>query len=139
MPVYSDKTAHKMMVKLTQGWTTRCSRANCSWNCDLGTISPAFYMQLFHMKVFYAAFMPLQFLFVIFLQREIGAKSVCKCWLNWPLTGGWWRGHLRLFMHRDERTEEVGTSDRHSEHVGPDHDEADGSENESHLPHRTDA
>ena len=55
------------------------------------------------------------------------------------LTIGGRRGPLRLFVHRDEWTKEVGTQERHSEHVGSNHEETDGSENESHLPNWTDA
>jgi hypothetical protein len=39
------------------------------------SISPIFYEQLFHMTVFWAAFMCLQFGFVIFGQKDFGAKA----------------------------------------------------------------
>ncbi len=39
------------------------------------SISPIFYEQLFHMKVFCAAFMCLQFGFVIFWQKDFGARA----------------------------------------------------------------
>jgi hypothetical protein len=39
------------------------------------SISPIFYEQLFHMKVFCAAFMWLKFGFVIFWQKDFGAKA----------------------------------------------------------------
>ena len=42
------------------------------------SISPTFYEQLFCTKVFFAAFLYLQFGFVIFWQKEIGAKDVHK-------------------------------------------------------------
>jgi len=43
------------------------------------SISPTFYEQLFHIKVFFATFLFLQFGFVIFFwQENIGAKAVCK-------------------------------------------------------------
>jgi hypothetical protein len=43
------------------------------------SISPIFYEQLFHMKVsFCAAFMCLQFGFVIFWQKDFGAKAAHK-------------------------------------------------------------
>jgi hypothetical protein len=42
-------------------------------------ISPIFYEQLFHMKVFCAAFIiRLQFGFVIFWQKDFGAKAAHK-------------------------------------------------------------
>jgi hypothetical protein len=44
------------------------------------SISPIFYEQLFHMKVLCAAFMCLQFGFVIFWQKGFGAKAANKCW-----------------------------------------------------------
>jgi hypothetical protein len=39
------------------------------------SISPIFYEQLFHMKVFCTAFMCLQFGFVIFWQKDFGPKA----------------------------------------------------------------
>jgi hypothetical protein len=39
------------------------------------SISPIFYEQICHMKVFCAAFMCLQFGFVIFWQKDFGAKA----------------------------------------------------------------
>jgi len=42
------------------------------------SISKAFYVQLFWSKVFRAAFLYLQFGFVIFSQKNIGAKAPCK-------------------------------------------------------------
>jgi hypothetical protein len=42
------------------------------------SISPIFYKQLFHMKVFCTAFMCLQFGFVIFWQKDFGAKAANK-------------------------------------------------------------
>jgi hypothetical protein len=39
------------------------------------SISPLFYGQLFHIKDFCAAFMCLQFGFVIFWQKDFGAKA----------------------------------------------------------------
>jgi len=44
----------------------------------LVSISPTFYEQLFHMKVFCAAFMCLQFGFVIFWRKDFGAKAAHK-------------------------------------------------------------
>jgi hypothetical protein len=41
-------------------------------------ISPIFYEQLFHTTVFCAAFMCLQFGFVIFWQKGFGAKAAYK-------------------------------------------------------------
>jgi hypothetical protein len=41
-------------------------------------MSPIFYEQLFHMIVFLAAFMCLQFGFVIFWQKDFGAKAAHK-------------------------------------------------------------
>jgi hypothetical protein len=42
------------------------------------SISPIFYEQLFHTKVFCAAFMWLQFGFVIFWQKDFGTKATHK-------------------------------------------------------------
>jgi hypothetical protein len=42
------------------------------------SISPIFYEQLFHAKVFCAAFMCLQLGFVIFWQKDFGAKAAHK-------------------------------------------------------------
>ncbi len=42
------------------------------------SISPIFYEQLFHTKVLYAAFMCLQFGFLIFWQKDFGAKAAHK-------------------------------------------------------------
>jgi hypothetical protein len=42
------------------------------------SISPIYYEQLFHMKVFCAAFMCLQFGFVIFWQKDFGPKAANK-------------------------------------------------------------
>jgi len=42
------------------------------------SISPIFYEQLFHTKVFCAAFMCLQFGFVIFWQKDFGTKAAHK-------------------------------------------------------------
>jgi hypothetical protein len=42
------------------------------------SISPIFYEQLFHMKVFCAAFMCLQFGFVIFCRKDFGTKAAHK-------------------------------------------------------------
>ena len=44
----------------------------------LVSISATFYKQLFCTKAFCAAFLYLQFVFVIFWQKEIGAKAACK-------------------------------------------------------------
>jgi hypothetical protein len=45
---------------------------------SLVSISPIFYKQLFHTKVLCAAFMCLQFWFVIFWQKDFGAKAARK-------------------------------------------------------------
>ncbi len=45
---------------------------------DQVSISPIFYEQLFNTKVFCAAFMCLQFGFVIFGQKDFGAKAAHK-------------------------------------------------------------
>jgi len=44
----------------------------------LGSISPAFYEQFFHTKVFCAAFLYLKFGFVIFWQKNIDPKAAHK-------------------------------------------------------------
>ncbi len=52
------------------------------WILLLVSISPIFYEQIFHMKVFCAAFMCLQFGFVIFWQKDFSAKTVNKLLLK---------------------------------------------------------
>ncbi len=47
---------------------------------DKVSISPIFYEQLFHMKVFYAAFICLQFGFVFFGERILAQKLLINCW-----------------------------------------------------------
>jgi hypothetical protein len=42
------------------------------------SISPIFYEQLFHTKILYAAFMSLQFGFLIFWRKDFGAKAAHK-------------------------------------------------------------
>jgi hypothetical protein len=42
------------------------------------SISPIFYEELFHTKVFCAAFMCLQFGFVIFWRKDFGEKAAHK-------------------------------------------------------------
>ncbi len=42
------------------------------------SISPIFYKQLYHTKVLYAAFMCVQFGFLIFWQKDFGAKAAHK-------------------------------------------------------------
>jgi hypothetical protein len=42
------------------------------------SISPIFYKQLFHTKVFCTAFLSLQFGFVIFWQKDFGTKAAHK-------------------------------------------------------------
>ncbi len=46
------------------------------------SISPTFYKQLFQNKVFFKAFIRLQFDFVIFYQNNIDAKAAFKMLLN---------------------------------------------------------
>ncbi len=46
-----------------------------TWDTNLVSISPIFYEQLFHINVFCAAFVCLQFGFVIFWQKDLGAKA----------------------------------------------------------------
>jgi hypothetical protein len=46
--------------------------------CHLVSISPIFYEQIFSTKVFCAPFMCLQFGFVIFWQKDFGAKTANK-------------------------------------------------------------
>jgi hypothetical protein len=46
------------------------------------SISPIFYEQLFCTKVFCAAFMCIQFGFVIFWQKDFGAKAAHKMLLK---------------------------------------------------------
>jgi hypothetical protein len=45
---------------------------------DQVSISPIFYEQLFHTKVFCAALMCLKFEFVIFWQKDFGTKAAHK-------------------------------------------------------------
>ncbi len=47
-----------------------------SMKTDQASISPIFYEQLFHTKVFCAAFMYLQFGFVIFWQNDFGTHKM---------------------------------------------------------------
>ncbi len=49
---------------------------------DQVSISPIFYEQLFHTKVFCAAIMCLQFGFVIFWRKDFGAKAAHKMLLK---------------------------------------------------------
>jgi hypothetical protein len=51
------------------------------------SISPIFYEQLFCTKPFCAAFMSLQYRFVIFWQKDFGAKAAHKMLVK--LTPGW--------------------------------------------------
>jgi hypothetical protein len=53
------------------------------------SISPIFYEQLFHKKVFCAAFMCLKFGFVIFWREDFGVKDAHKMLVK--LTPGWAR------------------------------------------------
>jgi hypothetical protein len=50
------------------------------------TNSPIFYEQLFHTKVFCAAFMCLQFGFVIFWRKDFGTKAAHKILVKLTLT-----------------------------------------------------
>jgi hypothetical protein len=50
-------------------------------------ISSIFYEQLFHLKVFCAAFMCLQFVFVIFRGKDFGAKAAHKMLVKLPPGG----------------------------------------------------
>ena len=45
---------------------------------ELVSTSPTFYKQIFCTKVFWSAFMNLQFGFVIFWGKDIGKKGACK-------------------------------------------------------------
>ncbi len=49
-------------------------------DAELASISPIFYEQLFCTKVICAAFMCLQIGFVIFWQKDFGAKLLINCW-----------------------------------------------------------
>jgi hypothetical protein len=51
------------------------------------SISPILYKQLFHTKVFCTAFMCLQFGFVIFWQKDFGAKAAHKMLVILPPGG----------------------------------------------------
>jgi len=46
-----------------------------------------FTSSFFYMKVLCAAFMCLQFGFVIFWRKDYGAKAAHKCWWNWHQVG----------------------------------------------------
>jgi hypothetical protein len=52
------------------------------------SISPIFNEQLFHMKVFTAAFTCLQFGFAIFRQKDFGAKAAHKMLVKLTPGGG---------------------------------------------------
>ncbi len=61
------------------------------------SISQIFYKQLFHTKVLCAAFMCLQFGFVIFWQKDFGAKAAHKMLVK--LTPDWAKfRHLGYFL-----------------------------------------
>jgi hypothetical protein len=51
------------------------------------SISPIFYEQLFHTKVFSTAFMCLQFVFVIFRGKDFGTKAAHKMLVKLPPGG----------------------------------------------------
>ena len=51
----------------------------------LVSISPIFYEQLFCTKVFCAAFLCLQLVFVIFWWKDFGAKAAHKMLVNWHM------------------------------------------------------
>jgi len=63
---------------------------NIWWNWHEVLISPTFYVKLFKGKVFFAAFLYLQFGFIIFGLRKLTQKLVVKFWwflskdANWP-------------------------------------------------------
>ena len=62
LTILYKKAAHKMLVKFT----------------PLVSISPTFYEQLFHTKVFLGASLYLHLMFVLFWRKEIGAKFAQK-------------------------------------------------------------
>ncbi len=77
----------------------------CWWNCLQVSISLTFYVQIFHTKVSCTTILKLNFGFVIFSQKNFGAKAVRKMLVN--LTKGgpclprmdqgdllWWSTHL---------------------------------------------
>ena len=105
-----EKAAHKILVKLTAAggvnftnilWAAFAPKSFCQKitnpNCKhlkaaqrtlaWLSISPTFYKQLFHNKVLCSPFMCLQFGFVIFWQKDFGAKSAHKMLVK--LTPDW--------------------------------------------------
>ncbi len=72
----------------------------CQWVCPLVSISPIIYKQLFCTKVFCAAFICLQFGFVIFWRKSFGAKAAHKMLVK--LTPGR-DGGLLCSWFRDEQ------------------------------------
>ena len=61
-----------------------------------------FYAKLFRLKVFNAAFMCLQFGFVILWQKEIGAKAARKMLAK--LTGSWQAAYSSLLRFHEEKS-----------------------------------
>ncbi len=59
----------------------------CWWNCSLVFIWSTFQVRPFHLKVFFTAFLYLQFGFEIFWQNNIVKKASCKMLIK--LTKGW--------------------------------------------------
>jgi hypothetical protein len=71
----------------------------CDPCCHLVSISPIFYEQLFHAKVFCTAFMCLQFGFIIFWRKDFGAKAAHKMLVKLTPSGRNWQlisTHLSL-------------------------------------------
>jgi len=53
---------------------TQCN----AFKFDKVSISPTFYEQLFHTKLFFIALLYVQFGFLIFLPKNLGTKAACK-------------------------------------------------------------
>ncbi len=93
-------------------------------------ISPTFYEQLFCTKVFCAAFLKLQFGFVIFWQKEISAKAcvyftIQHCWATFTNTDSksakrhWWLDCLFALLgsgHVKAALKHVGEIDNYSDY-----------------------
>ena len=78
------------------------------------SISPTFYEQLFCTKVFCTAFMCLQFGFVIFWQKKIGAKAAHKMLVKLTTDGKLESAHYKCYLFNNCKTHLNGVQ------LGPD-------------------
>ena len=67
------------------------------------SISPTFYEQLFHTKVFWAAFLYLGLRFVFFFgKRKLAQTLLVKCWWNWLQDGPKGKSYLKATKNNRE-------------------------------------